>query len=81
MLAFSDFSEEMVVFQLYLVFHIEIMSCGFENREIVAGLLVQAQICEPDNVLGRAVVSREVSKALTFVKGWFSTSEKPSDCY
>lgn len=59
-LAFSDFSEEMVVFQLYLVFHIEIMSCGFENREIVAGLLVQAQICEPDHVLGRAVVGRSV---------------------
>lgn len=60
MLAFSDFSEKMVVSQLYLVFHIKIMSCGSENKEIVAGLLVKVQICEPGRVLRGAVVGRSV---------------------
>lgn len=58
MLLFSDFSEKMVVFQLDLIVRIRIMSCGSENRETVAGLLVKVQIREPDRVLGGAVVGK-----------------------
>lgn len=60
MLAFNDCSEKRVVFQLFLVFYIRIVSCGSENKEIVAGLLVKIHICEPGRVLAGAVVGRSM---------------------
>lgn len=54
------FSEKRVVFQVYLVFHVRIASCCSKNKEIVAGLLVKVQICEPDHVPGGAVARRSV---------------------
>lgn len=37
----NDFSEKMVVFQLYLGICVTIMCCGSKNWEVVAGLLVK----------------------------------------
>lgn len=60
MLAFNDCSEKRVVFQLVLVFHIRIMSCGSENKEFTAGLLVKVCICEPGHALAGPVVERSI---------------------